>query len=178
MLKITKAMFISFAIAVLSGCAAAPAQKEAMVTHTVTDAKDIKAEFKEKFAVIKVSGGESTNPFWKSKVNSEAFGAALKESLVEAGLAGKNLADSPYKIDANLETLDQPSFGLTYTVKSTVKYKVYNDSFNKEFPITADGVATTSDSILGITRLKIANEKSIQANIAEFIRQLSLSDIK
>ncbi len=69
-------------------------------------------------------------------------------------------------------------FGLTFDVVSTVNYKVYGEGVNKVFPVVATGTATTSDAFVAITRLKIANEKSIQENIKAFIKQLSASDIK
>ena len=106
------------------------------------------------------------------------FGAALRESLAVAELASATASEGQYKIDADLVTLKQPLFGLTFDVVSTVNYRVYKEGFEKLMPITATGTATTSDAFVGITRLKIANEKSMQQNITEFIKQLANSDIK
>jgi hypothetical protein len=125
-----------------------------------------------------VAGGKATNPFWTSQVSNESFESALKDSLTAAGLTSIDKATSQYKIDADLVSLKQPMFGLTFDVVSTVNYRVHGDSLAKTFPITATGTATTSDAFVALTRLKIANEKSIQANIIEFIKQLSESDIR
>ncbi|NOT65812.1 MAG: hypothetical protein HOP06_07285 [Methylotenera sp.] len=164
-------------IGLLGGCAA-PATKESMIVRPNATSTPIKAEQKGKFVVKNVGGGSVTNPMWTSQVSKEAFDAALKESLATAGYTSDAPLDGQYKIDADLVTLKQPMFGLTFDVVSTVNYRIYKDAFEKIMSITATGTATTSDAFVGMTRLKIANEKSMQQNIAEFIKQLAASDIK
>lgn len=175
MSKLTKLLPTLLMLALLSGCAAAPANKQAM---TVTPINSVNVEQKGKFIVNTVSGGKSTNPFWTSQVSNESFEAALKDSLTLSGLTGSDGAAGKYKIDADLVSLKQPVFGLTFDVVSTVNYKVSGEGVEKVFPIVATGTASTSDAFVAVTRLKIANEKSIQENIKEFIKQLSTSDIK
>ena len=175
MFKITKLVLPVFILALLSACAAAPANKQAMI---VTPSTVVNVEQKGKFVVKTVTGGKATNPVWTSQVSNESFESALKESLILSGLSSADSAASKYKIDSELVSLKQPMFGLTFDVVSTVNYKVYGEGVDKVFPIVATGRATTSDAFVAITRLKIANEKSIQQNIKEFIKQLSLSGIK
>ncbi len=174
----TKIILPLLLLSILSGCAA-PATKQAMVIRTDAVSSIVKAEQKGKFSVDAVGGGKATNPMWTSQVSRESFEGALKESLAVAGLTSAEPSANQYKIDADLLSLKQPLFGLTFDVVSAVNYRVYKDGFEKQFPITATGTATTSDAFVAITRLKIANEKSIQANITEFIKQLSAAnDIK
>jgi hypothetical protein len=173
-----KIVFPLFILALLSGCAAAPANKAAMTIKPELASALVKEEQKGKFTVNTVSGGKATNPFWTSQVSNENFEAALKDSLVISGLSSQDASSSKYKIDAVLVSLKQPMIGLTFDVVSTVNYRVYDDAFEKIFPITATGTATTSDAFVAITRLKIANEKSIQENIMAFIKALSSTDIK
>lgn len=175
MYKTTKLAPALLVLALLSGCAAAPANKQAMI---VSPSSAVNVEQKGKFVVNAISGGKATNPFWTSQVSNESFEAALKESLALSEFTAADSAVSKYKIDADLVSLKQPVFGLTFDVVSTVNYKVYGDGVDRVFPIVATGTATTSDAFVAITRLKIANEKSIQENIKEFIKQLSSSDIK
>lgn len=175
MFKITKSVLPLIVLALLSGCAAAPANKQAMI---VSPSAAVSENQKGKFAVNAVSGGKATNPFWTSQVSNENFEAALKESLILSGLSSADSTASQYKIDAELVSLKQPMFGLTFDVVSTVNYKVYGNGTEKVFPIVATGTATTSDAFVAIARLKIANEKSIQENIKEFIKQLSSSGIQ
>jgi hypothetical protein len=173
-----KIIFSFVMLVVLSGCAAAPADKQAMMVKLNSASRIVKEEQKGKFEVNFVTGGKATNPFWTSQVSNESFESALKDSLAAAGLASNDKANSLYKINADLVSLEQPMFGLTFDVVSTINYQVQGESVVKNFPIKATGTATTSDAFVAITRLKIANEKSIQANIMEFIKQLSSSDIK
>lgn len=175
MFKITKLVMPLMILAIMSGCAAAPANKQAMIVNPTAT---INENQKGKFVVNAVSGGKATNPFWTSQVNNENFEAALRESLALSGYSAADSSASKYKVDAELVSLKQPVFGLTFDVVSTVNYKVYGEGFDKIFPIVATGTATTSDAFVAITRLKIANEKSIQENIKEFIKQLSTSDIR
>lgn len=173
-----KISFIFVILALLSGCAAAPANKAAMTVKPEMVSTIVKEQHKGKFTVNSVAGGKATNPFWTSQVSNENFEAALKESLAVSGLNAEDAATSKYKIDADLVSLKQPVIGLTFDVVSTVNYRVYHDAFEKVFPITATGTATTSDAFVGITRLKIANEKSILENIKAFIKALSASEIE
>ena len=175
MLKKSKLIIPMFVLVLLSACAAAPANKQAMI---VTPTAVVNVEQKGKFVVNAVTGGKTTNPFWTSQVSNESFEAALKESLVLSGLSSADSAAGKYKIDSELASLKQPMFGLTFDVVSTVNYRVYGEGVDKVFPIVATGTATTSDAFVAITRLKIANEKSIQENIKQFIKQLSISGIK
>lgn len=175
MSKIIKRVGVIVSLALLSGCAAAPANKHAMVVSPVSV---VSAEQKGRFVVNSVTGGKATNPFWTSQVSNESFEAALKESLAFSGLSAADGADGKYKVDAELVSLKQPLFGLTFDVVSTVNYTVAGDGVKKVFPIVATGTATTSDAFVAISRLKIANEKSIQENIKAFIQQLSSSGLK
>jgi hypothetical protein len=175
MFKITRSVLPFVVLAVLSGCAAAPANKQAMIA---SPGAAVSENQKGKFVVNAVSGGKVTNPFWTSQVSNENFEAALKESLALSALSATDASASKYKIDAELVSLKQPVFGLTFDVVSTVNYKVYGAGSEKVFPIVATGTATTSDAFVAITRLKIANEKSIQENIKAFIQQLSASGLQ
>lgn len=176
MLK-TKIILISAILTILSGCAT-PAAKQAMVIKPEA-VSIVKQDQKGKFNVESVSGGKATNPMWTSQVSKENFEAALKESLLISGLTTSAPSTDQFKIDADLQSLKQPLFGLTFDVVSTVNYRVYKPGYEKHFPITATGRATPSDAFVAINRLKIANERSIQENITEFIKQLSAtSDIK
>jgi hypothetical protein len=64
------------------------------------------------------------------------------------------------------------TFGFTFDVVSTVLYTVTGDGKQSQIPVTATGTATTSDAFVGIERLRIANERSIQQNIKMFLQKL------
>ena len=172
----TKIVLPLLVIAVLSGCAT-PATKQAMTVQSTS--VSVMQQQKGKFVVEKVTGGKATNPMWTSQVSQENFEGALKDSLLTVGLTSPDPTSSTFKIDADLVSLEQPMFGLTFDVVSTVNYRVYKDGFEKSIPVKATGTATVSDAFIAIERLKLANEKSIQENIKAFIVQLnSMVDVK
>jgi hypothetical protein len=76
-------------------------------------------------------------------------------------------------VDANLQELNQPMFGFTFDVVSTVLYTVTGDGKQQQMPVTATGTASTSDAFVGMERLRIANERSIKENIKLFLQRLS-----
>lgn len=159
------------ATAILVGCAT-PATQQGMLVDRQDVAAPVSAKLKESIYVQSVSGGKDTNPLWTSQVDSKTFKGALETSL---SLVGYRSMDSKakYKVDAVLQELDQPLFGFTLDVKSTVAYTITTEEGVKNMPITAVGTATTSDAFIAIERLKIANERSIKENIKAFIKAMT-----
>jgi hypothetical protein len=154
----------------LYGCASG-ANSGAMAINAADRPLAINEELKEKTSVRNVGGGKETNPMLASQVDSNSFRSALSQSLRLASYEA--IREPLFFIDAEIQALSQPLFGLTFDVTSTVRYTVEGQGKRKIFPITAVGTATPSDSLLGVERLKIANEKSIKENIKKFITELS-----
>jgi hypothetical protein len=156
----------------LIGCAA-PASQSAMIASL----RDVSVKRSEKLVdavfVRSVTGGKSTNPMWTSQVDNETFKSALNESLAVVGYKASDSSKARYLIDVELRKLDQPLIGIDFEVTSEVSYSVDSESGKHVYPISADGKAVFSDSLLGVERLKLANEKSIKANITRFINMLT-----
>ena len=124
--------------------------------------------------VRNVTGGESTNPLWASKVDNDGFKTALTSSLDGASLSAASADGCHYPIDVNLLGLSQPSFGLDMTVTSHVNYKVY-DSAGQPFvleTVDAPYTAKFGDAFMGVERLKKANEGSIRESIEKLFEKL------
>jgi hypothetical protein len=159
----------------LQGCAT-PASSTAMaVKSSDTVATQSNPKLQSAMQVRNVSGGKETNPLWVSQVDSAGFRSALEQSVRAMGYSSPSTKNVKYFIDAELQALSQPMFGFTYDVTSTVRYTVEGNDFRKIYPITATGTATTSDAFIGAERLRLANEKSINANIKQFIVELNSS---
>lgn len=173
MLKLLKKIYfwigVGFLVS-LYGCASG-ANSGAMAISAADIPPAINDELKEKTAVRFVGGGKETNPMMASQVDSTSFRSALSQSLRLTSYESNSVP--LFFIDAELQALSQPLFGLTFDVTSTVRYTVEGQGKRKIFPITAVGTATPSDALLGVERLKIANEKSIKENIKKFIKELS-----
>ena len=69
----------------LTGCAT-PARMEQMVASAQPAQRVIKTPLRENLAVTEVTGGQETNPMWKSNVASGEFERALEASLRDVGL--------------------------------------------------------------------------------------------
>jgi uncharacterized lipoprotein YajG len=155
----------------LAGCAT-PATSQAMTVKPGTIAP-ANAKLKGQVAVADVKGGKETNPLWTSQVDAAGFRKALTDSLAISGYLAPEGAPAKYKVSADLLALEQPLFGLTFDVKSDVKYQVTGASAPRTYDIKATGTASTSDAFVAIERLRIANERSVLENIKEFIGRLA-----
>lgn len=130
--------------------------------------------YRSNLSVETVAGGSDTNPLWMSKVDSESFKDALTQSLSDAGYISKN-GSSNYQLHANLLKLDQPYFGASFDVVSTVNYTIENMSTHKisyDETFTKTGTAKFGDSLIGVERLRLANENSMRNNLEAFLVDL------
>jgi hypothetical protein len=119
---------------------------------------------------VTVSGGKETNPLWTAQVSSEAFRTALEDSLELAGYTGTQ--GRPIAVSATLQNLHQPMAGFDMSVTSQVRYTVTQEGRSVfDETVSATGTATMGEAFVGTERLRIANEKSIQENIKEFLKR-------
>lgn len=166
-----KPLIIVFVTVTLFGCAS-PATQQAMLVDRSDITTKISLNLKDSIYVQNIGGGKDTNPLWTSQVDSKTYKSALENSLTAVGYRSYD-KNAKYKVDAVLQELDQPLFGLTFDVKSTVAYAITTPDGLKNIPITAIGTATPSDAFIGIERLRIANERSIKENIKSFINAMT-----
>ena len=120
-----------------------------------------------------VSGGQDTNPAWASKVSNDNFADALENSLKLHSMSG--IKNNNYVVNANLKELKQPLLGFDMKVTAIAAYELIDKEsqttlFTSE--ITTPYTATVGDALLGVKRLRLANEGAIKENIREFITQL------
>ncbi len=155
-------MNFSFRACVLLGCimllvgCAAPARVDQMVASGQPTQRVAQSVLRGNVTVSEVNGGRDTNPMWKSNVGGSEFSQALEGS-------------------ANLQNLDQPSFGLDMTVTATVNYVVLERASGKEIyqrTISLPYTAKWGDAFMGVERLKLANEGAIKTNITQLIDDL------
>src|SRR5690606_22204088 len=174
--KETAVLFIRLLIVLssliyLSGCASG-AKMENMVYDG--SAMQFDAELTNNTGLSAVTGGEKTNPAWTSEIDNEAFAGAVKESLLKQGLLSGN---GRYQLEVIMLEVDQPLFGLDFTVTTHVKY-ILTDRENDgdvvlNETVVAPYTATIGDAFAAIKRLRLANEGSGKANIAGLLKALS-----
>lgn len=167
-------------VAGLAACASAADPGAMMLSApAAATASPFPAAFQHTMCVRNVTGGESTNPLWASKVDNDGFRTALTGSLGQAGLSAAAGA-CKYQIDANLLGLSQPVVGIDMTVTSHVNYKVYDTGGAPVLLATIDAPFTAKfgDSLIASKRLQRANEGSIRVSIQDFFDRLRTTDIK
>ena len=168
MLKYAALMCAALALA----ACATPAKVSSMI-GTPTVSVPANSSLIKAVQVNNISGGQSTNPLWTSKVGNPEFQEALQQSLSAQGLLGQ--APARYRLDAILTELHQPLLGFDLTVTSTIRYVVTDTMTNKmpfDQTITAEYTAHVGDAFLAVERLRLANEGSIKGNISKFLDQL------
>ncbi|MBV5347521.1 hypothetical protein JZU46_04820 [bacterium] len=159
-------------VSILAGCAT-PASQQAMSVAMQDLPASLNANLKGQVNVNNVTGGKDTNPMWTSQVDTQGFKGALDKSIAMAGYKANDSNKAKYSVDADLMSLNQPMFGFTFDVVSSVLYTVNGEGKQRQIPITATGTASTSDAFVGVERLRIANERSIKENIRLFLQRLS-----
>lgn len=75
-------------------------------------------------------------------------------------------------VTASMIDLNQPMMGLDMSVTSRVRYTVkQGERIVFDDTIAATGTATMSEAFMGVERLRLANEKSVQENIKQFLQR-------
>ena len=158
----------------LSGCAT-PAKPQAMVVQpsTTTHAPPVNEALRNTFQVSGVTGGKGTNPLWMSKVDNASYQEALEKSLRIAGYLAPAGTEPVHVVAVSLKALKQLLIGLSFKVVSEVEYRITSPESEQVIPVTATGIATMGDALIGVTRLRMASENSINENIKAFLAKLS-----
>ena len=159
------------AMALVQGCAAGAKPEAMSVGVSESSLITETSPLRNAVEVVSVSGGKETNPAWKSNISNEDFKSALEQSLDVNTILAKG--DSRYKLDAELVEVKQPVLGgITMTVTTTVKYVLTNAATGasvSDKTVEASFKATPGDSMLGVQRLRLANEGSVRENIKQYI---------
>jgi len=127
---------------------------------------------------VAVNGGNKTDEMGKSQISNEEFALALQEAITRSKIFSR-IEPGPsaqYLLTAQIISLDQPTFGFSFTVKLEVGWTlkradtgkiVWRESIRSEF------TAGAGDAFAGVTRLRIATEGAARANIASGLGKIS-----
>lgn len=167
------------AIAGLTGCAS-PASRESMSPPSFTTSK----QFNKSVNVL-VSGGSDTGAMESTNVSDEEFKAAIEDAINKSKLFKDVVASNPdLDLQVSISSLSKPSFGLTFDVSMEAGWiltKKSDKSVLMKKSIKSSGKATTGDSIVAVTRIRIAVERAAQNNISQglsAISELNNKDLK
>jgi hypothetical protein len=173
--------FIKLAVIVaifsgLIGCASGAKVENMAVTEKMTTSYP--EEIQQNIGVENVIGGQDTNPLWTSEISNDDFKQALKQSLNAQGLLAE---DAQYEMEVQLVNVDQPIFGLNFTVTTEIRYILRNkqdQSIVMDEKITAPFTAGVGDAFVAVQRLRLANEGSAKQNIQSLLEKLNALDIQ
>jgi hypothetical protein len=166
------AIVCAAALAALAGCAA-PAHKENM---TATPAIAVK---KLPYSVaVDTKGGAETGAMDSSNVSNADLKAAIESSIAKSSLfksvvQGKN---GDYELTVTVTQLSKPMFGGAFTVSMETGWsliKTSDKSVVLRKAIRSSHTAEFSDSLVGVTRLRLAVEGAVRNNISQGMQEIS-----
>jgi uncharacterized lipoprotein YajG len=158
-------LFCAVSLAFLLSTCATPSQPTAMAVSGVAVASK-----SSETVSITVTGGRVTSSIYVSQISDADFREALRLSIVKSALFPQVVDDDSarYRLGAYIGELIQPVMGMSLTVDLEVSYTLVDSTTGKtvwQRSIASSYTATTSDSIVGATRLRLANEAAARKNI-------------
>jgi hypothetical protein len=170
-IKLLFCALISLTSVFVIGCAT-PARPRAMVPTAFTVTKHHSGSVS-----VNVTGGNKTNPLWKSDIASADFSTALVEALHQSALFSSIAgANTDYRLEVQLVKVITPNAGLTLTATVVSHWQLVgsrDSALISDEYITTPFSATVGDAFSAVVRLRKAEEGAARANIAEGIRRLS-----
>lgn len=165
---------VSLFAVLLTGCASSAKVENMMINDQQAHAQQYDAGLRNNLRVSEVEGGEKTNPLWTSEIDGADFRTALEKSLGNAGLLSQG-DKAAYSLRAKLVSIEQPVFGFSFTVTSTVEYSLVENAGGRvvwQEAVKEPFTAGVGDAFYGVTRLRLANEGSARANINTLLQRL------
>ena len=156
--------------AVIAGCATA-SKPEAMVPTTAVAGTQHHAT-----TSVVVAGGSETSSMGKSQISNEAFQQAIAMSI-EKNKTFSSVVKAPggdYTLAVTVVSMDQPSFGLSFTVKMEAAWslKKTDGTVVMQESIKSEGTAGVGDAFAAVERLRLANEGAARANISAALEKI------
>jgi hypothetical protein len=151
----------------IGGCAA-PAGPQAMVVPQAASAGKQHAAS----VSVTVTGGAETGALDSSNIANADLRAAIETSITQSRLFKEVLKErsGDYELAVTVIQLSKPMFGGTFTVDFEAGWSLVKVADKRPVwrqAIKTSGTATMSDSVVGVTRLRIAVEAAARANIQQ-----------
>ena len=170
-----RSLILCASVGILAGCATATKPESMVATTAETLTRHAQT------VAVSTVGGRDTSAAGKSQIADAAFAQGLIASIEKTKVFSAVVqgAVANYTLSVAIVSMDQPSFGLSFTVKMETAWtlKKADGSIAWQDVIKAENTATTSDAFVGTERLRIATEgaarKGIEAGLAK-ISKLTL----
>lgn len=159
-------------VAIASGCATGATLEGMTPTEYDAPAKHAKS------VNVKVGGGQQTSSMGKSQISDEDFSAALVASINRSQVFSKVIQGKggDYDLSVGIIGMDQPSFGMSFTVKMEAGWTLKNVATGEtvwQKAIKSQHTATPGDAFVGTTRLRMATEGAARNNIKQGLADIS-----
>lgn len=174
-MRVPAPTFAAFVVmlALLGACAAPPVRPSAMVPDLAGLPPGPAPAYRQSIVVGPVSGGPGASPLWTAAIDASQFQAALARTLQETGLG--RTEGGRFRLDATLVKLEKPFAGYGMTVEAVVAYRMTDTVTGAvvyDASLATPGTATLDDAIDNNTRLVLANERAVQANLRRLVEAL------
>jgi hypothetical protein len=163
---------VAAAVAGLAGCAA-PAHRENMAVEAVATTKKLPYSVK-----VEARGGADTGVMDSSNVANADLKAAIETSIAKSNLF-RQVVQGPggdYELMVTITEMSKPVFGASFTVKMEAAWslvKASDKSVVMRKVVKSENTASMGESIVAVTRLRLAVEGAVRKNIAEGLQAIS-----
>lgn len=129
--------------------------------------------YRNAISLAPVGVGADTGTPWTARFGAAQVQQALMETLLAARLG--TAQSGRFRLDATLLNLERPYAGFAMTVTATVAYRLTDSRtaavlYNQT--ITTIGSASLNDAVTNENRLRIADERAVQANLRRLVEDL------
>lgn len=162
------------ALALLSGCATAS-------NPAPLAANEFTPQHKHAGTVaVSATGGSETSSVGASQISNAAIVESIAQTIRQSGLFEQVTPSGAYRLEVQLVRLEQPMFGGTFTVKLEMNWRLLDAAGNPlwQKAVFSSGTATMGDAFVGVTRLRLANENALRANIRDALTQIGALELK
>ncbi|MES1997988.1 MAG: hypothetical protein V4446_01615 [Pseudomonadota bacterium] len=165
-------LILALSVLNLAGCAT-PANRDNMSAPALTVSK------KYPYSVaVETRGGSETGAMDSSNISNADLKAAIENSIVQSGLF-KNVVQGKtgdYDLTVSVTQISKPIFGASFTVDLETAWslvKTSDKSYAMRKVIKSSYTATMGDSLVGMTRLRLAVEGAARDNIAQGLKAIA-----
>lgn len=179
-MKCPIALLLAAAV-VLGGCASG-AHKDNMVAGSAATPGQPAApvSYGKKFTrtvVVETRGGAATGAMDSSNISNQDFKSAIEATITRSELfrqVGQTAGD--YQLTVTITQLSKPSFGASFTVDMEAGWALVRTSDKQVVmrkAIKSTHTATMGDSLVGVTRLRLAVEGAAKNNIDQGLKSIA-----
>jgi len=164
------------ALLALGGCATS-ANREAMAAAPLASAKKLPYTVS-----VDARGGQETGAMDSTNIANADLKAAIEDSITKSSLF-KNVVqgkDGEYELTVTVTQLQKPMFGMSFTVVLETGWALVRTSDKAVVMrkvVRSEHTAGVSDSMVGVTRLRLAVEGAVRKNITDGLQSIAALSI-